>query len=341
MTTETGIAPNIDTVRGLACLLVVALHMVGVSDSNGLHLPDSSAWHYANISIEFLRIPLFTALSGYLYGGRRVTRTEFHSFWTKKFRRLAVPLLFGTAVYWSLRRYAHGEQTPFVVALFFEFGHLWYLQALLLLFTGISIADAFFHPTFAGLVLSGLTAIMISQTGLPIPTFLGLAGALYLAPYFLFGVILRGRPDWLSNPQAGVLALGIVAIVLTSQQLSLQELINPVTILQLPAAVAGMAGVVFLLQRMPQIAWLGGIGRYSYTIYLWHVAAGAGFRDVLMKLGVTSIPVLFLLCLAVAVASPIALFHIARRIPLLSVAVTGNRWIGATRSRTTVELPAS
>jgi surface polysaccharide O-acyltransferase-like enzyme len=74
-----GIARNIDTVRGLACLFIVALHAVGDTPSNGLRLPMTSDWHYAMESIEFLRIPLFTALSGYLYAGQRVTDSAVNS----------------------------------------------------------------------------------------------------------------------------------------------------------------------------------------------------------------------------------------------------------------------
>ena len=85
---------SMDTVRGLACLMIVALHVVGDTGNNGLHLPMTSDWHYAMKSIEFLRIPLFTALSGYLYAGSRVTTGTFLIFWRKKIRRLGVPLVF-------------------------------------------------------------------------------------------------------------------------------------------------------------------------------------------------------------------------------------------------------
>jgi glucans biosynthesis protein C len=320
------IAPNIDTVRGLACLLVVALHVVGDKSSNGLHLPMTSDWHYAMQSIEFLRIPLFTALSGYLYASRRVTRATLPSFCLKKLRRLGVPLIFVTLVMWGLKNKAQGDTTSLPIALLFEYGHLWYLQALLILFAGISLADAFLTPGFVGLVLTGFATIMVSQSGVPMTEFFGIAGAFYLAPYFLFGIILRERPEWLQDRRAGVLALGVVVIVLASQQFGLFGLTNPVTLLQLPAAVAGMAGVVFLLQRFPRNDLLARVGRYSYTIYLWHVTAGAAARDILMHGGVTSIPALFVCTLIVGVAAPIALYHIARRIPLISVAVTGDRW---------------
>jgi glucan biosynthesis protein C len=325
------IAPNIDTVRGLACLLIVALHMVGDADSNGLHLAMTSKWHYWMQSIEFLRIPLFTALSGYLYAGRRVNIQSLPLFWTKKLRRLGAPLVFATLVMWWLRVHALGDETSLRTALLYEYGYLWYLQALSVLFTGISLADALFRPGHVGLVLAGLTAIMVSQAGFDITTFFGISGAFYLAPYFLFGIILRERPDLLRDPRSGVLALGVVVIVLTSQQLGMLGIANPVTLLQLPAAVAGMAGVVFLLQRFPGNVLLARIGSYSYTIYLWHVLAGAATRDGLMRVGITTIPTLFLCSLAVGVAAPIVFYHIARRVPLLSVAVTGERWVGAAR----------
>ena len=248
------VAANINSVRGLACLLVVALHVVGDTATTGLHVPMTSGWHYAMISIEFLRIPMFTALSGYLYASRRVTRGDLGRFWTKKGRRLGVPLVSATIVEWYLRQHAYGESTPLWQALVFSFGHLWYIQTLILLFLAISVCDAFFRPGTGALVLAGLTAIMVAQADVTLPTFFSLYGVAYLAPYFLFGIILRERPEWLADPRTGTLSLGIVVIILTAQQLGLLGLTSGVTLLQLPAALAGMAGVTFLLQRLPRNA---------------------------------------------------------------------------------------
>jgi peptidoglycan/LPS O-acetylase OafA/YrhL len=314
---------NMNTVRGVACLLVIALHVVGDNPSTGLHLPMDSNWHYAMACIEFLRMPLFTALSGFLYAGRRVTRAEFPGFWAKKFRRLAVPLVFLTLVTWVLRQRVYPEQEPLPEALLFSYGHLWYIQSLILLFAAISVADILFRPSATVLMLTGLATIMISQSEITVTTFFSFAGFLYLAPYFMFGIILRERPDWLQDRRAGTIALGIVVIVLISQQFGLFGLTNGVTSLQLPAALAGMACVVVLLQRMPIIPWLAAIGTYSYTVYLWHIIASASTRSALMKLGVDSVPVLFAISYVAALIVPIILYHVARRIPLLSIAATG------------------
>jgi peptidoglycan/LPS O-acetylase OafA/YrhL len=287
----------------------------------------TSGWHYAMTSVEFIRIPLFTALSGYLYAGRRVTRAAFGRFWSKKLRRLGVPLVCVTIALWLLQTCLYADPTPLPRAMLFSFGHLWYIQALILLFAAIAICDGFFRPGPVALALAGLVAIMISQSGWSMTTFFSLAGAFYLAPYFLFGILLREHPAWLRDRSTGALALGIVVIVLACQQLGLNGLMHKTTVLQMPAALAGMAGVIFLLQRFPRITLLAAIGGYSYTIYLWHVVAGAATRLVLINAGIDSIPILFGLIFITAVIAPILLYHVARTVPLLSVAATGETWL--------------
>ena len=91
----------------------------------------------------------------------------------------------------------------------------------------------------------------------------------------------------------------------------------------MPAVLAGMAGAVFLFQRLPRIKPLETIGGYSYTIFLWHVVIGAAARLTLIKLGVTSTPLLFVLIAAAAVSGPVFLLHMLRRTPWLSMALTG------------------
>jgi peptidoglycan/LPS O-acetylase OafA/YrhL len=322
---------NLDAVRGLACLLVVALHVVGDEDSNGLHLPMTSGWHYAMVSVEFLRIPLFTALSGFLYADRRVTVEGFGRFWSKKLRRLGVPLVCITTLIWLLRSRVYGDPLPFGRALLFSFGHLWYIQALILLFGVMSVWDAMRRPGPVALGLAALAAIMLGQSGLPITRFFSLAGAIYLMPYFLFGIVLRDMPALLRHPAAGPAAFGIVVIVLAAQQLGMQGLAEPINLLMPEAALAGMAWVVVLLRRFPPNRWFAGIGRYSYTIYLWHVLFGAAARAVLIKAGISAIPALLPLIFAAALIAPIVLHILARRLPVISVIVTGDRAVRSMR----------
>jgi peptidoglycan/LPS O-acetylase OafA/YrhL len=194
---------------------------------------------------------------------------------------------------------------------------------LILLFLAISIWDAFFRPGCMALALAGLAAIMVGQSGWTITTFFSIDGVFYLAPYFLFGIILRENPAWLRDPSIGWLALGVVVIVLTSQQLGLNGLMERITLRQLPAALAGMAGVVFLLQRFPGNRLLATIGGFSYAIYLWHPVYNSAARAVLSKAGMVNVPTLFLLTLAAAVTGPIVMCYVSRGVPFLCVAITG------------------
>jgi glucans biosynthesis protein C len=322
--TPSKVTPNLDSVRGLACLLVVALHVVGDLPTNGLQLPASSGWHYTMDSIEFLRMPLFTAMSGYLYAGRRVTKGEFPRFWAKKFRRLVIPLIFVTLVTWLLREEAsYRDPTTIYDALFFSFGHLWYIQAIIVIFLTVSAWDAWHRPSTPALVVAGLAAILVCQSDLPVTEFFSFRHALYIGPYFLFGMLLREHETWLHDRAWGTAALLIVLMVMTAQQLGMNGLGNELTLFELSTAIAGMAGVVFLLQRMPSNKLLAAIGVYSYPIYLWHIAASAALRTVLLKAGVDITVVLFVCCFVAAIVVPIVMTRIARHIPLLCVAVTG------------------
>ena len=324
-----GVTENIHSIRGLACLLIVAFHVIGDDVGEGLHLPNDSGWHYAMKSILFLRLPLFTVISGYFYGGGRVTRPGFVRFWRKKFRRIALPFLCVALVVWLLHRQIYGEPKPLLDAIVYGYEQLWFLEALLVIFAAMSVWDMLFRPGSGALVLATVAMIMIAQCSTTIIEFLSLSDAIRLAPYFLFGILLREHGEALRDPRLGpklgLYALGIVACVLASQQFGMNGWGAEISRTQMPAVLAGMAGAAFLFQRLPRNAVLETVGGYSYAIFLWHVVVGAAARLVLLRLGVTSTPVLFSLILVAAVSGPILLLHALRWTPLLSMALTGER----------------
>ena len=319
------ISSNIHSVRGLACLLIVAFHVIGDDAGEGLHLPDDSGWHYAMKSFVFLRLPLFTVISGYFYGGHRVTRPGFIQFWLRKSQRIALPFACVTIIVWLLRGQVYGEPRSLLDAFLYGYGQLWFLEALLMIFMARSVWDALARPGSGALALAALTAVMITQSFNEITKFLSLADAVRLTPYFLFGVILRERGEWLRDSKVGLFALAVVAIVLTSQQFAMQGLANEISRTEMPAVLAGMAGAAFLFQRLPQNPVLEAIGAYSYTIFLWHVVIGAAARLALIALGIDSTPILFVLIFSAAVVGPVILHHMLRRAPWLCMALTGEK----------------
>ena len=64
---------NIDELRGFACLLLVSLHVIGHSPKVGMRLEEGSLLRYTADSWLFVRMPLFTFISGLVYEGVKQT----------------------------------------------------------------------------------------------------------------------------------------------------------------------------------------------------------------------------------------------------------------------------
>ena len=63
---------NLDTLRGLACVLLTFYHVVGLDPASGLRLPLDSHYRAFNDMLAYIRMPLFTILSGVVYAMRPV-----------------------------------------------------------------------------------------------------------------------------------------------------------------------------------------------------------------------------------------------------------------------------
>ena len=61
---------RLDTLRGLACLLLVSYHVIGGDRETGLRLPDEHIAARINDFLALVRMPLFSFLSGMVYAWR-------------------------------------------------------------------------------------------------------------------------------------------------------------------------------------------------------------------------------------------------------------------------------
>jgi len=318
---------NLDSLRGLACLLIVAYHVVGSDPARGLRLPATSDWHYAMTSLELLRLPIFTALSGYLYARWRPDAASFGRFWSKKLRRIALPLVALTLLTFAARTIIHAETKSIVDALTHGYEHLWYLQALLAIFLAISAWDAIRPP--GALALTIATAVLIAAGQVIRPSMLfSMAGALYIAPFFCFGMVIALRQPLLVNRRAGLIGAGIALVAIALHQAGLHGLLpslSPAVAKAGPIGMAGgLAGVVALLAFLPRIAPLATIGVESYPIYLWHVMFLAGTRLAMQATGIDAPLPLFVAGLIAGIGGPIALRHLLSHLPRLSTVLMGD-----------------
>ncbi|WP_344867682.1 acyltransferase [Comamonas faecalis] len=314
--------PNFDSVRGLAILLLVFYHVVGNSPTRGLHLPMDSWWHLWMDSMELIRMPVFTILSGYLYGMRRVSAAEFFAFAGKKLKRLGIPLIGLTGLTLVLRNWVYGITPDWSGAFFGSYEHFWFLQALLIVFVIVSFVDVFLLPGVMGIALWVIAAAIVSAF-VPVHGPFSVGQAVYLLPFFIAGIwiheskIVFQRERW-----AGLFVVAAV-LLWVAHALGVWGYWSPIERNSLLGTVAGVMTCIALLIFFPKINFFHRLGHYSYTIYLWHAMGLAAARITAVAMGVENLFVVFAVSAAGGLLGPVLLHVLIAQRPVLSVALLG------------------
>lgn len=307
------IPSNLDTTRGIACILVIALHVVGVGDADGLRLPLDSPWHSAMNTLDLIRMPLFIGLSGFLYGALPA-RKGFGDFMERKFSQLLVPLLFATLAFFVIRRLTYGVEDDLAQAYYGGYLHLWYIDSLLLVFAIVAAIDVYLKPGLRTwlAVLAILAGTLWLVPKLPV---LHAREALQLLPFFVFGLLIYRYDAILKENISLAIALlcFVGGLALEAMRPDLFAELDGFGWLRLAC---GASAILVALRLVPNLPLLEKIAPYSFTIYLWHPAATALSRDVLQLTGLRSIPVYFILGLAAGIALPVLMHVLLRRFPL-------------------------
>ncbi len=288
--------PHVETLRGIAVILVVTGHMIGYTSTGGMRVSDDSIFRYIYFSLEYIRLPLFTVISGWVYANKPVSIDKRSNFVKGKFRRLIIPMLVISTLLFLFRMIIPGTNTTpdirdLPLNLFQPYDLYWYLYSLFLIFLVITILDttAFFHRVegwFLTWVIS-FGVLFISENFLdPVPNLFSFKGAVYLFPFFLLGIgIYRYRVFLLNDKMTLFLAFVFVSTVIIQQlvwfgYLPMQERHSILGMAQ------GISGVLLLFRlkwNNNLLVWIGG---YAYAIFLFHVFFTGGSRIVLTRLGV-------------------------------------------------------
>jgi len=304
---------QIDTLRGIACILLVAFHVVGVSPATGLEI-SGGLIRQINDGLACLRLPLFTLLSGYVYAMRPVTAGARWRFLKGKVRRLLVPLIVVAPLFLLSQSVVPGTNRPLAgSAMLLDLLHpqnlYWYLQALFLIFVLIALVE----PTGVlqqrrGALIAFALAFALAAVPIDLPWF-SFSGALYLLPFFMVGLIASrycpGAPDrWRWLGIIGVVIFAAATPALGRHGYPAHDL--PVL------AISVAAGVMLWLSR-PEWAPIAWLGTHSYAIYLFHVFFTAAMRIALHHCGISTIAVHLPLGVAAGLAGSVAISLLARR----------------------------
>ncbi|MGY1594290.1 acyltransferase family protein [Geodermatophilus sp. SYSU D00708] len=328
---------GIQSLRGVAVILMVAGHVIGSRADLGLTVEDDSGWRFFYRALEDLRMPLFTVLSGYVYAYRPVrAKAGLAPLVKGKVRRLFVPFVVVCTVFFFVQMAVPGTNTrpelsDLPHAFLFGYQHLWFLQSILLIFLLVGALDAFnMLGTFRSWGMVTLaTFVLFILVRLPsdIAVF-SINGFLRLLPFFLLGYAAHRYSDQLLQPRSLLIAtvffLPVYALRLYTILADVDWPGIPSRALSLAVAVLVVVTLLALRRYLASrfLVWLGG---FSFAIYLLHVFGSAGARIVGLRLGIDGTPLLFVLGLVFAIGLPIVFELLFGRFAVISWAVLGQK----------------
>lgn len=313
---------SIDTLRGLACILLVAFHVIGDTSKVGLRLGDDHALSRINDVLALLRMPLFSVLSGFVYAWRPYDG-EPVKFISGKVRRLLIPmLLVGTlfAVLQANTPDANAGDYDWRLLHIIPVAHYWFLESLFIIFLLTAVLERLqLLATVKRFGAIWLLAAMLLLLN-PLPPHFGLQGACYLLPFFLLGLACNRFADKL--PRVPVMWLTAGLTLATCLSLAVVATSLPIKA-SVPGLLIGSCCCVFLLQSNFEARWLAWIGVNSFAIYLFHSMFSAASRIALIRLDVDSIAFLFAVGLVVGLSGPIVTARVLRQAPRLGAWILG------------------
>ncbi|HEY6923605.1 MAG TPA: acyltransferase [Steroidobacteraceae bacterium] len=325
---------RVETLRGLACLLLVAFHVIGSQATSGLRVDADSIYRqFANLFVH-LRMPLFTFLSGFVYAYRPATLTYARTFAGRKLGRLLLPLLCVSTLYFLLTLVvpdATGKlplQQIWRIYLF-PYAHFWFLQAIILIFLVVIVLEALqllsnirrFAIVLAVAMTLHLCAGLQNAATAPFSA----VHATYLAPFFLLGLGANRFRDVLLRPACIWVSLACFLGAMTVHSITVAahgQIAEQGTLLGL---IIGISGTLTLIHLFPHFRPLELLGAYSFTIYLFHPFFVAASRSLLKLVQVTSTELGFVLGMAAGVLGPPALERALRGMPLPRRLLLGQR----------------
>ncbi|MDR9754382.1 acyltransferase [Pseudomonas sp. SZMC_28357] len=321
---------EIETLRGLACLLLVLYHVIGPL-GGGLKIDLGSPYRVIADSMVYVRMPLFTFISGYIYSLYKIRGNDFSSYFVGKVRRLIVPLFCVGVPFSVLQAVGPGVNkevglTDALLSFYIPVNHFWFLQAVFIIFMFVGLLQ------WRGLLgtatrqygLLAFAALVFLLPPFPVDAF-GINGAIYLLPFFVTGMICQENVAAIKRrfKTFGPLLFVVISLVLLYVSAIDREMI--VDRRSLIGLLVGCVSCVALLSSDMRAQWLIWLGGYSYAIFLFHVLFAATSRFILGRLGVQDETLLVLGGVSCGLLGPVILSTVFSRFSVTSLLFLGER----------------
>ncbi|MFT6976693.1 MAG: peptidoglycan/LPS O-acetylase OafA/YrhL [Shewanella psychromarinicola] len=287
---------QIDTLRGIACILLVSYHVIGSTPMQGMKI-STGLLREINDLFVYIRMPLFAFISGVLYGFRPI-RSDYFVFIKKKTSRLLYPLLTVGTLFALLQYYIPGTNGGDIDLKFIHIipvGHYWFLEAIFLVFCFVVLLE--YYKAFDNFFISCfliLICISIYLYGVDVNYF-SLSGFVYLLPFFLYGMMTTRYQSFSHKLYLLLLVVSFVFIFKIFIDFDGRA----------ETIIVGFMSCIFLFLLKLRVRMLAYIGLYSFSIYLFHVFFTASSRIILNKTGFFDTEIIFLIGLVLGVSGPI------------------------------------
>jgi fucose 4-O-acetylase-like acetyltransferase len=284
---------HIETIRGIACLALVSMHVVGYTSESGLELPQSDWLFGLQVVFADMRMPLFSFISGMVFVAVPKADQNWNSLVLKKMRRLLIPMISVGTLFWIVRAGMGYEQPSLLRAYLFPFEHFWFLQATFILMFVSLMSNRLMLWFWPRSSYNGEAAVLIGVFG-ALAYVLGWGStwvlfsvkhALFLALFFMAGQIAALKKDmlfhFLSWVGSGRLWLGLLGLIAMGGALAFEYITPSDSLRRIMSMGIGLGACLVLLGLRPQNRFLAEIGGKSYAIYLFHVFFTAGVTESL------------------------------------------------------------
>ena len=309
---------HIETLRGIAILLVVMGHVIGSAPGGGMKIDFPHPLRYLYLWIDYIQMPLFTAIAGWVYAIKSCT--DFVPFIKRKALRLLVPMIVVVTSYFLIQYFIPGTNCKGDIIqiwklLIFPYSLYWYLPSLFLIFVIQSAIDKYKWMDKPSewfiILLFSYACCFLEKYIIPVdvPNLFSFKGALNQLPYFITGIgIFRFMKSitYHSFMKFGCLLAAFVGVVLL--QIEWFRDLTGCVWYEISQPLWVISTLVLLLYHAQwSISVFSWFGQYAYSIYLFHGFGTAGGRIILKYLGVSNIYILFVGILFLALISSIIL----------------------------------
>ncbi|GAA1510482.1 fucose 4-O-acetylase-like acetyltransferase [Agromyces terreus] len=328
---------SIESLRGLAIVLMVAGHVIGGDGSRGMTVADDSLWRWSYVFLEDIRMPLFAALSGFVYAFRPVsTSAGYGRMVTGKVRRLLVPLVTVGTAFFVLQTVVPGTNVSGSASeiwrvYLYGTGHFWFLQAIFLIFLAVGVLDllGLLRRRRSWIVAVAASSVLYVAVLLPEAwDVFSVNGAIRLLPFFLLGY---GVHRFVANPPPLGLLVPTAAAFVAVYALRVLDIAGVVDLVgageRASRIAVGLAATLLLLLMRDRIrvGFLAWLGPFAFAIYLLHVFGSAAARLALGRAGIDGEIVVFVVCMLAALGLPILFEVTLGRIRWVSWAFLGQK----------------